>query len=154
MSRFMPLVPFALLSLTACQPQPVLNADKAYVNMPAVPGQPAAAYFTLHGGPVDDRLLEVTSEVAIRAELHESMAMAAPAGGAAMTTMKPLESGVALPKNSIVEFKPGGKHVMLIDVNPHLIRGKPIPLLLTFASGTHISVDATVNRPGDSGPKP
>ncbi len=30
-------------------------------------------YFTLHGGPADATLVSVTSDVSIRAEMHESM---------------------------------------------------------------------------------
>lgn len=143
MKRIFGLLAMAALALSGCKEKPVLNVTDVSVRLPAVPRGPAAAYFIVHGGPAADRLLEVTSENAIRAEMHESAA----SGG--MATMKPIEGGVEIPANSTVEFKPGGKHVMFFDVNPALQPPRGMPITFIFAGGDRIVVNAALKRPGE-----
>jgi hypothetical protein len=119
------------LALGACHKPQNITVSDAWVRLSAVPRNPAAAYFTLHGGGKDATLVSVESEVAIRAELHESMST----GG--MSSMKPIAS-VALPAGATVKFEPGGKHVMLFDMNPGITPGSRVPLLFTFADGERI----------------
>jgi len=130
-----------LLALTGCQPK-TIYVSNGYVRLSAVPKHPAVAYFTLHGGATDATLVDVTTEVAIRTELHESMQ----AGN--MASMKPLDH-VALPAASKVVFAPGGKHLMLYDMNPTIVPGRTIPLIFTFADGLRIQYDAPVIAAGD-----
>lgn len=127
------------LSLGACNEKPKqLGAGEGWVRLPAVKGQPGAAYFTVQGGPADDRLVLVTADFAVRSEIHESMK----SGG--MMSMKPMTDGVAVPAGSTVAFKPGGLHVMLFDIRPDLAPPGPMPLNLRFASGTTITISAKV----------
>ncbi|MEO9131996.1 MAG: copper chaperone PCu(A)C [Sphingomonas sp.] len=134
----------ALLALTGCQAK-VIYVSNGYVRLSAVPKHPAVAYFTLHGGAVDATLIDVTTEVAIRAELHESMQQGN------MASMKPLDH-VALPAASKVVFAPGSKHLMLYDMNPTIVPGRTIPLIFTFADGLRIQYDATVIAAGAPAP--
>jgi len=133
-----------LLALTGCQPKAIYVSD-GYVRLSAVPRHPAIAYFTLHGGATDATLVSVTSEVAIRAEIHESMQKGN------MASMKPLDH-VALPAASKIIFAPGGKHVMLYDVNPTIVPGRTLPLVFTFADGLRIAYAAQVIAAGDPAP--
>jgi periplasmic copper chaperone A len=137
------LVLLAILSLAGCAPDPVLRVDGAWVRLAATPKSPAAGYFTIHGGPKADRLLDVSSPVVIRTELHESMT----AGN--MSSMKPIESGVDVPAGGTVEFKPGGKHAMMFNVNPGILPPRTLPMIFVFASGERITVDAKVALAGD-----
>lgn len=143
MKRILGLVALATLALSGCKEKPVLNVVDVVVRLPAVPRGPAAAYFTVKGGPVADRLIEVTSENAIRAEIHESMAHNG------VSSMKPIESGVEIPAKSIVKFESGGKHVMFFDVNPALQPPRAMPITFIFAGGDRIVVNATLKRPGE-----
>jgi copper(I)-binding protein len=136
------IVALATLALGGCKEKPVLNVTDATVRLPAVPRGPAAAYFTVHGGPVADRLIEVTSENAIRAEMHESMT------GGGMASMKPIAS-VVIPAKGTVKFESGGKHVMFFDVNPALQPPRTMPMTFIFASGDRIVANATLLRPGE-----
>ena len=133
-----------LLALTGCQPKAIYVND-GYVRLSAVPRHPAVAYFTLHGVAADATLVSVTSEVAIRAELHESMQKGN------MASMKPIDH-VALPAASKVVFAPGGKHVMLYDINPTIVPGRTVPLLFTFADGLRILYNAPAIAAGDPAP--
>jgi periplasmic copper chaperone A len=128
--------------LSGCGQEKQLYVSGGWVNLPAVPTNPGAAYFTVHGGPTEDRLLRVNTEVTLKTELHESMKH----DGA--MTMKPLES-VAIPAGGTVTFAPGGKHVMLIGIQRQLKRGETLRLDFTFASGEQIYIDVPVLNPGE-----
>ena len=119
-------------ALAACNAPPQASVDGGYVRLGAVPRSPAAAYFTVHGGPADTTLLSVSTDVAIKAEMHQSMS----AGG--MSTMKPLDM-LPVPARSEVRFAPGGKHVMLFDVNPGVKPGRYITLVFVFSDGRRIA---------------
>ncbi len=138
------LVSVAILSavLTGCSKPSVLKVEGAVVKLPAVPGNPGAAYFTLQGGAKADRLMSVTSPQVVRAEMHDNVM----AGG--MMKMTPLDAGVDLPAGATVTFASGGKHVMLFDINPKSRPGTTMKLSFTFASGTKIESDAKVEAAG------
>ncbi len=129
-------------ALAACAQQKPQSVDRAFVRLSAVPGNPAAAYFTLNAGPVDDRLMSVSTPLAIRAEMHDMQV----AGG--MMKMTPLDDGVAVKAGTVLTFATGGKHVMLFDVSPKVTPGSKMPLTLTFASGATLETQAEVRAAG------
>jgi periplasmic copper chaperone A len=141
----------ALLSamvLAACgggEPKQQTIAD-AWVRLPAATGRPAAAYFTIQGGSVPDRLMGISSPLAVRSELHD---MAMKDG---VMTMAEIKGGVDVPRSDDLEFKPGGKHAMLFDVSPKVTAGKTIPLTFSFASGATLSFEAKAVAAGDEDP--
>lgn len=138
-------VALCVLALTGCAKRKELNVTDAYVRFAPVRSNPSAAYFTVHGGDQDVSLIEVSTEVAIRSEMHESMN----AGG--MASMKPVTS-VPIPAGSIVKFEPGGKHVMLWNINPGLQPPKVITLIFAFSNGERIQADAPLVAAGAVGP--
>ena len=126
----------AALTLTGCtKHDPVQKVTNVWIRLGAVDTAPAAAYFSVYGGPKPDRLLQVSSEVNTRTELHESIT------SGNMASMKPTPA-VDIPAGGKVEFKPGGRHAMLFGMNPAIKPGTPVTLTFTFASGTEITVDA------------
>lgn len=135
----------ALLMLGGCHAK---GGDKpqirdAWVRMAAVPGRPAAGYFTLKGAKADDKLLRIDSAVVKTIELHQGGMQ----GG--MMTMKPI-TDVPLPAGATIEFAPGGNHAMLFDIDTAITPGTAIPMLFTFESGARIEVEAkTVPAGGD-----
>ncbi|MBX9797810.1 copper chaperone PCu(A)C [Sphingomonas sp.] len=135
----------AAIALAGCGQQREIAIEKAYVRLPAVAGNPAAAYFTLKGGASDTRLLSVTSPLAVSGELHETMTH----GG--MTMMR-AEKDMPLPAGATLVFAPGGKHVMLNTLNPRVKAGGSIPLLFTFANNLRLQYDAPVVAAGDPAP--
>ncbi len=145
MRRFAPA--FLAILLSGCLQPDTISVEDAWVRLAAVTGNPAAAYFTVHGGPVDTTIISVSSDLSLRSEMHESMSV----GG--MASMKPI-AGVRVPANADVRFAPGGKHVMLFGMNPGLKPGGgPVLLTLTFADGTHVSRKANVIGAGDPAPE-
>ncbi len=138
----------AALALGACSSAPpTLSVDKGYIRLAAVPSRPAVAYFTIHGGTADTALIAVSSDVSVKNELHESMQ----SGG--MAAMKPL-GDVPIRSGSTVVFAPGGKHVMLFDMNPGIKPGRAVTLTFTFANNQRILFDAPTIAAGAPAPAP
>lgn len=138
----------AMALVAGCQQAPKdVTADSAWVRLPAVAGNPGAAYFTLHGGSSETNLLSVGAKFAVRTELHESMK-----GHEGMMTMAPVKA-VPVPAGGTVAFEPGGKHVMLFDIAPTLQPGEKAPITLTLANGKTVEVQAIVVAAGDPAPK-
>ncbi len=90
-----------------------------------VAGQKATGAFMQLKSPTDAALVEVSSPVAKIVEIHE-MKME---GG--MMKMSAIDK-LALPAGKAVELKPGGYHVMLMDLVQPLKEGETVPLKLTF----------------------
>ena len=134
-------VVFAGAVLAGCQ-QAELAVTDASVLLPVISGRPGAAYFTVKGGAQLANLVAVSSPAVIRAEMHEMK----DEGG--MMTMAPLKD-VAIPAGGTVEFKSGGKHVMLFDISPSVRSGGTLPLRLSFADGKTIEVKAVARAVGD-----
>ena len=146
--RFFPIVPVAAALLLAGCDKPAtqsISVDNAWVRLPAAPGRPGAAYFTLRAGDADV-LTQVASPATPRVEMHESMD-----GATGMASMRPLDT-LALAPGEEVRFESGGKHVMLYDLDPALKPGGTIPLTLRFAKAPPVTVTAAAVGAGDPPP--
>jgi len=143
-------VPFmaALLALAGCgdaEPAPA-PTPAATVRLPAVPGRPAAGYFELRISGDRGALLSVTSPQAGRVELHETMTEGN------MTSMRPLDR-IAVREGEILSFRPGGRHLMLFELQRDLAAGGRIDLVLHFERGAPETLAAElVPTGGDVGP--
>ncbi|HEX8526696.1 copper chaperone PCu(A)C [Allosphingosinicella sp.] len=128
------LAAFALAGCGAPDPAPVVVEDPL-VTLPAVPRRPGAAYFTLETSREGVRLVGVASPKAGRIEIHES-------------GMRPVGS-VSIPPGEALAFAPGGRHLMVYDLEPSLRPGARIPLIFTFEGAPAVTTDAEVRGPGD-----
>jgi periplasmic copper chaperone A len=90
-----------------------------------VTGQKATGAFMQLKSPADTALVAAASPVAKIVEIHE-MKME---GG--MMKMNAVDR-LALPAGKAVDLKPGGYHVMLMDLVKPLKDGETVPLQLTF----------------------
>jgi hypothetical protein len=124
---------------------PGLSVSDAWIRLAPTPSNPSAAYFTLHGGQAEERLVGVASPQAERGEMHATMA-----GAHGMSMMAPLDA-VSVPAHGTVGFAPGGRHVMLFGLDPAVTPGRAVRLDLTFASGRMLSTQARVRAMGDDG---
>ncbi len=97
-----------------------------------------AVYFLAHNGAeVQDRLIGVSSPVAGRAEIHETIERDG------QMVMRPVD-GVAIPPGEEVSFEPGGYHVMLFDLVEPLEVGSSIVVVLELERAGEIEVRALV----------
>ena len=90
-----------------------------------VTGQKATGAFMQLKSPADVALVAASSPVAKIVEIHE---MKMEGGMMKMNAMDRL----ALPAGKAVDLKPGGYHVMLMDLVKPLKDGDTVPLQLTF----------------------
>ena len=132
---------FACAALASCGSPPKLRVDEARLILSPVDSNPSGLYFTVHGGEKDVELFRVVSDSAIRSEMHESGKD--PATGA--MSMTPQDK-ILIPAKSKVEFKQGGKHVMMWGVNLRARKLGEMPLEFVFSNGDRILVDAVVQE--------
>lgn len=98
-------------------------------------------------GTTADRLVSARSNSAARVEIHE-MKM----DGSVMR-MRELEKGLEIPPGATVALKPGGFHIMFMELKaPFAVNGK-VPLTLVFEKAGSIDVEMTVEAMGAGAPK-
>ena len=90
-------------------------------------------------GDTADRLLKATSPAAGRTEVH-SVTM----DGNVMR-MREVEA-IDLAAKSKVELKPGGYHIMLMELKAPLKAGDKFPLTLTFEKAGDVTVEIVVEK--------
>ncbi|MEQ9366816.1 MAG: copper chaperone PCu(A)C [Leptospirales bacterium] len=86
-----------------------------------------------------DRLLAVRMAGAARVEIHETVV-----DEEGVMRMRPLAKGIAIPAGSGVELKPGGAHVMLMELGVEPRAGQSVELECEFERGGTITVSARV----------
>jgi copper(I)-binding protein len=103
----------------------------------SVPGQKATGAFMTLMAKEGTTLVGGTSPMAGVTEIHE-MKMD---GG--VMTMRAISGGLELPAGKAVELKPGGYHVMLMDLKQALPKDGTVPLILLFkdAKGVESKVE-------------
>lgn len=111
----------AALALAAAA-QAQVNVQDAWVRA-TVAHQKATGAFMQLTASSDARLVEVRSPVAGTVEIHE-MALVKD-----VMQMRAV-SGLELPAGKTVELKPGGYHVMLMDLKRQVKEGDMVPLTL------------------------
>ena len=138
----------ALLALAACgESEPIpMTSTPPTIRLPAVPGRPAAGYFQfpIHG----DRgaLISVTSPQAGRIEMHETM------NSGTMTAMRPI-ARIPVRDGETLSFTPGGRHLMVFDLDRRVPAGGRVTLVFHFERGGAQTLSArVVPTGGDAGP--
>ncbi len=107
----------------------------------SVQGQKASGAFMQLTAKDGAKLVSVSSPVAGVAEVHE-MKM----DGDVMK-MHAVDGGLDLPAGKTVELKPGGYHVMLMDLKLPLQKGTTIPMTLTFKDSKGVQSTMEVKVP-------
>ncbi|MET0520269.1 MAG: copper chaperone PCu(A)C [Burkholderiaceae bacterium] len=102
-----------------------VTVSQPWVRATVAQQKATGAFFQLKAAS-DSRLIEVSSPAAGVAEIHE-MSMD---GG--VMRMRALAGGLPLPAGQAVELKPGGYHVMLMDLKKPIAAGESLPLTLVF----------------------
>jgi periplasmic copper chaperone A len=136
-----------LMLLASCGQPAQLRVHDVVLKLSPVDSNPSALYFTVLGGPKDVYLVNVNSPSVIRSAMHESTVDPK----TEMMSMAPLER-VAIPANGKVEFKQGGKHVMMWGVNYVARKLGEIETEFVFSNGDRIEVTGDVQEMDGSEP--
>jgi len=111
---------------------------------PTVSGMPTGvAYLSIiNNGSQEDTLIAAHSPAASRVEFHRT------SFEAGMARMRPAGAVVVGP-NATVTAKPGGLHLMLVELKTPLVDGSFVPLVLKFRSAGEITVLLKVEQSMD-----
>lgn len=149
LSLWVPALGFAAPA-TAAPESPVVQIEQGWVR-PSVPGQHGTGGYMKITARESQQLVGASSPVAGVAEIHE-MKMEGD-----VMRMRPVKS-LELPAGKMVELKPGGLHIMLMDLKQPLSAGSSVPvtLVLKDRQGVESRVDTrllvTQSAPGKPSP--
>jgi copper(I)-binding protein len=121
-----------------------VQIENAYTRA-TVPGQMAAGGFMkIENKGAADQLISASSPVAGEVQLHE---MAMDGNVMKMRQVK----DIAVPAGGAVELKPGGLHLMFMNIKAPLASGETVPVKLKFAKAGEVEVKMPVNAMGNPG---
>ena len=134
-------LPLAALLAACGAADPAVSVTDAVVRLPAVPGNPGAAYFSLRTNKTPMRILGLSSPQVQRIELHESEM----AGG--RMRMGPLEDN-SFGAEGVKTFEEGGAHAMLFNINPAVQPGGTLRITFDFDNAPDVTMDVPVEGAG------
>lgn len=143
-------VALATSTLCALAQSEAVEVQNAWARA-TVKGQMATGAFMTLTAKSGSKLVGAASPVAGVAQVHE-MKMD---GG--VMKMAEVKGGLELPAGKAVELKPGGFHVMLMDMKAPLMKDGTVPLTLTFKDGKgveskqELSLPVLMSAPGGMG---
>lgn len=121
-----------------------IKIENAYTRA-TVPGQQVAGGFMkIENKGAADQLVSASSPIAGEVQLHE---MAMDGNVMKMRQVK----DIAVPAGGAVELKPGGLHLMFMNIKTPLAAGETVPVKLKFAKAGEVEVKVPVNAMGQQG---
>jgi periplasmic copper chaperone A len=118
-----------------------IKIENAYTRATAPGQQVAGGFMKIENRGAADQLISASSPAAGEVQLHE-MAME----GNVMK-MRQLKD-IPVPASGAVELKPGGLHLMLMNIKTPLAAGETVPVKLKFAKAGEVEVKFPVNAMG------
>lgn len=123
-------------------PESGIGIENAWARPGRVNGVSAVYLDLLNGSTEADTLITLSAPVAGLVELHETFDR-----GDGMMGMRQAEVPV-FPGREVTVMKPGGLHIMLMQLNQPLNEGDEVILTLGFAQAGEITLTAPVRSPG------
>jgi periplasmic copper chaperone A len=119
-----------------------VTIDKPWIRL-IIKARPAGGYFTLHNDTEKAIALTGASSAACSAVmLHQTKEVNG------VEKMLPVKS-LSVPAHGTLRFAPGGYHLMCMQPQSTMVRGKSVPVTLKFADGKTVAADFPVKGPGD-----
>ncbi len=100
----------------------------------------SAAYLMVRNAGLEDTLVAATSPISPMAQLHEVITEGS------SSKMQEKEGGFTVPAQGMVELKPGGYHIMLMDLTEPLAEGDEVEVTLTFEKAGEITLTLPVQK--------
>ncbi|PHS24048.1 MAG: hypothetical protein COA84_10095 [Robiginitomaculum sp.] len=134
----------SVLALAACgkaadTAPPEITVKNAWMRVPPGGRDTSAAYLVIRNDGGTDTLLSVSSPMADDVQMHISEM------SDDVMRMRE-ESTVPIPANSIINYQPGGRHLMVFGVRDGLKVGDEVSLTLTFERAGKITVTAIIGN--------
>ena len=118
-----------------------IKIENAYVRATAPGQQVAGGFLKIENKGTADQLVSASSPVAGEVLLHE---MSMDGNVMKMRQVK----DIAVPANGAVELKPGGYHLMFLNLKGPFNAGQTVPVKLKFAKAGEVEVKLPVNAVG------
>ena len=134
-------IPVLLLLLLAAWPVLAqVEIEKPWARATAPGARVAGGYMTIRNtGSTPDRLVAVSSPASAKVELHVHVME--------NNVMKMREvPGYDVPAKGAFELKPGGAHLMFVEIRRSFKEGERIPVRLRFEKAGEVSAEFHVGR--------
>ena len=152
-----PNIILVALGLTMTTASPSLSQDvhigdllirDAHIRATPPEAPVAGGYVTIvNAGSEIERLISVSAPFAVKTEIHDMKIEDN------IMRMRRIDGGIEIPANGSVTLKPGGRHIMFIQLKGQLIHGEERPLTFVFERQGIINIRASVQDIGKE-PKP
>lgn len=125
-----------------------LKIENAFARPTPAGATVAAGYMTIiNSGSTPDRLVSATSDISAKTQIHE---MKMENG---VMEMRELAGGLPIPAGATVALKPGGYHIMFVDLKHPVKPGEVIHVTLSFEKAGNVDVAfKAAARPGAMSP--
>jgi copper(I)-binding protein len=136
---------FLVLAFAASPALAQVSIDQPWMRATAPGAKVAGGFMTVANTGAADRLVAAASPVAERVELHVHMHE----GG--VMKMQQVQ-GFDIPANGKFVLKPGGAHLMFVDIKRQIKEGEKIPVTLKFEKAGEVKAEYAVGGLGAMGP--
>ena len=134
-----------LLAFIASPAMAQITIADAWTRATAPGAKIAAGYLTIRNiGKTADKLVSASSPAAQKVETHITVK------DGEIFRMREVK-GYDIPAGGSFELKPGGAHLMLVDVKAPLKEGEKVPLTLRFERAGEVKAELQVGRLTDTG---
>lgn len=130
--------------LFSCSLQAQVQIDKPWARATAPGAKVAGGYLLIRNmGAAGDRLVGASSPAAARVELHVHI------NDNGVMKMREVP-GYDVPAGGSFELKPGGAHLMFMEIKKPFKEGEKVPVKLKFEKAGEVSAEFHVGRLGGS----
>jgi periplasmic copper chaperone A len=134
-----------LLTLVALPAWAQVQVENAWIRPTAPGAKVAAGYMTLRNASAGaDRLVSATTAAAEKVETHVTMK------DGDILRMREVK-GYEIPAKGSFELKPGGAHLMLVNIKAPMVQGQKVQATLRFEKSGEQKVEFTVRQPAPAG---
>jgi copper(I)-binding protein len=121
-----------------------VQVDKPWARATAPGAQVAGGYMVIrNAGAAGDRLVSASSPAAARVELHVHV------NDNGVMRMRQVP-GYDVPAKGTFELKPGGAHLMFMELKKPFAEGDKVPVTLKFEKAGEVKAEFAVGKLGDS----
>ena len=137
---------FPVLAAFSCPAAAQVAIDKPWVRATAPGARVAGGYMVIRNqGTVADRLLSASSPAAAKVELHVHI------NDNGVMKMREVPA-YDVPARGAFELRPGGAHLMFVEVKRPFKEGGTVPVKLTFEKAGEVNTEFQIGRLGGSAP--
>ena len=136
---------FSLLTLVSLPAAAQVAIEKPWARATAPGARVAGGYMVIRNQGAADRLLSASSPASAKVELHVHVHD----NGVMKMHQVPAYD---VPAKGAFELKPGGAHLMFVDIKRPFKEGEKVPVKLKFEKAGELSAEFHVGRLGGSAP--